>query len=359
MNEIAIPQPGVDLIPDGWCQSTVMPWADEQIEQIELRHAAAQVDALIAAYATMNADTLELTRARRYLEIRWGELLGPGKRGQPGHEELANSHASEIGRMDRTRFRQLAVNRDSAVDRILKATDADQISRSKLIKEVRAEERNRDRAERSERTEALDLGDRYSSCVSSAADLDCGEVDMIITDPPYPREFLPTFADLSKTAARLLRPGGLCVVMSGQSYLPTVMAHLGEALDYYWVGAYMTPGDKANLRQRNVLTGWKPLLVYSNGPTNPKMFYDVTTSDRNDKDWHHWGQSVSGMLDIVERMTEPGDLILDPFAGGGSTAIAALELNRRVIVSDEDEEQIRICDRRVSEWYESVQANET
>src|SRR5262245_28706384 len=40
-------------------------------------------------------------------------------------------------------------------------------------------------------------------------------VDAIITDPPYPPEFLPTFSDLSRFAARVLKPGGWCVVMTG------------------------------------------------------------------------------------------------------------------------------------------------
>lgn len=89
-----IPQPGSDLVPDGWCADVVVPWADEQFEQASIAQATAQLAGLEAAYATLGADTLELTKARRYLEVRWGELLGDGSEVKTGPGRNA-SHASE------------------------------------------------------------------------------------------------------------------------------------------------------------------------------------------------------------------------------------------------------------------------
>jgi hypothetical protein len=36
----------------------------------------------------------------------------------------------------------------------------------------------------------------------------------------------------------------------------------------------------------------------------------------------------------IEAYTEPGDWVLDPFVGGGTTAVEALTLGRRVVASD-------------------------
>lgn len=36
----------------------------------------------------------------------------------------------------------------------------------------------------------------------------------------------------------------------------------------------------------------------------------------------------------IETFTEPGDLVMDPFVGGGATAVEALAMNRSVVVSD-------------------------
>ena len=41
--------------------------------------------------------------------------------------------------------------------------------------------------------------------------------------PPYPKEYLHTWAELAEFAAYALRPGGHLLAMSGQMWLPEVM----------------------------------------------------------------------------------------------------------------------------------------
>lgn len=175
------------------------------------------------------------------------------------------------------------------------------------------------------------------------ADVADASVDWIITDPPYPAEFLPLYGDLGAFAERVLRPGGSVVAMVGQSYLPAVMAQLGERLTYHWTLAYLTPGGQAvQLWDRKVNTFWKPLLWYVKGDYAGKWIGDVARSEVNDNDkrFHDWGQSESGMADIVERFTEAGELILDPFGGGMTTGIVAQALGRRFIGIEIDETRV-------------------
>jgi len=156
--------------------------------------------------------------------------------------------------------------------------------------------------------------------------------DAVITDPPYPQEFLPVFSELAKACAAAKVP--LVAVMSGQSYLPEVMARLCEHLDYRWTLAYLTPGGQAVQQwEAKVNAAWKPVLVF--GPSR-EWFGDVATSKPNDNDkrFHNWGQSESGMADLVERLTKPGQLVCDPFLGGGTTAVVALALGRRFVGCD-------------------------
>jgi hypothetical protein len=161
------------------------------------------------------------------------------------------------------------------------------------------------------------------------ADVPAESVDWIITDPPYPAEFLPLYDALGEFANRVLRPGGSLVAMVGQSYLPAVLASLGHHLTYHWTLAYLTPGSNQQQWDRHVITLWKPLLWYVKGKYAGKWVADVTRSDATDKDYHVWGQSETGMTDIVERFTERGEHILDPFAGGMTTGIVAHRLGRR------------------------------
>ncbi len=176
-------------------------------------------------------------------------------------------------------------------------------------------------------------------------------VDCIITDPPYPREFLPVYSDLAQFAEYALKPGGSLVVMTGQSYIQDVMQRLASTgLTYQWTLAYLTPGGQATqLWQKNVNTFWKPILWFVKGDYTGKWIGDVCKSavNNNDKRFHTWGQSESGMTDIIERFTLPGQLICDPFLGGGTTAIIATQLERRFIGCDIDESCVQEAQEQV------------
>lgn len=149
--------------------------------------------------------------------------------------------------------------------------------------------------------------------------------EFIITDPPYPKEFLPLYADLGRRAKEWLTDGGLLIAMCGQSYVSEIYAALCEHLTYYWTACYLLPGQPTPLRQVNVNSSWKPLLLFSKGKYKGKIFGDVFKSESEDKDFHQWGQSVSGMLDIISGIVLPGQSILDPFCGAGTTGVAAIK----------------------------------
>ena len=72
----------------------------------------------------------------------------------------------------------------------------------------------------------------------------------------------------------------------------------------------MLPGQPTPLRQRQVNTSWKPLLMYSCGEYHGKIFGDVFISSGSDKDFHEWGQSESGMYSIISQVCLPNQSIL-------------------------------------------------
>lgn len=179
-------------------------------------------------------------------------------------------------------------------------------------------------------------------------------VDYIITDPPYPAEYIPLYGSLSRLAARVLKPGGSMIVMCGQSYLPDVINQLCTAMKYHWCMVYETPGGQSpQLFHKRVNTFWKPLLWFTKGDYAGDYIGDVLKSPPNDNDkrFHEWGQSLGGMQDIVQRFTNPGDTILDPFLGGGTTGVAAVIMGRKFIGADIEQKNIEISDQRIKEAY--------
>ena len=187
---------------------------------------------------------------------------------------------------------------------------------------------------------------------SGLCEIENESVDFIVTDPPYPREYLPLYSDLSRFASRVLKPGGSLIVMTGQSYLPKVISYLNENMSYYWILPYLTPGGQSpQLFQKRINTFWKPVLWYVKGEYKGDYIGDILKSPENDKRFHEWGQSLGGMINIIEKFTNPNDVILDPFLGGGTTGVAAVIKGRKFIGVDVDMENVEVSRTRIKEEY--------
>jgi len=224
----------------------------------------------------------------------------------------------------------------------------------KLKKTQRREQR---RARKASRPPVADCPYRVFAADIAAATrrVDAESIDWIITDPPYPKKYLGVYDHLAEFAVHALKPGGSLVAMVGQSYLPEILVKLTETLTYHWTLAYLTPGGQAaQLWARKVNTFWKPLLWMTKGKYASEWIGDVCRSDvnHNDKRFHHWGQSESGMADVIDRLTDPGQVICDPFLGAGTTGVAAVGMGRRFIGFDVDSDCTAIADERLAKTIE-------
>jgi len=227
---------------------------------------------------------------------------------------------------ERTIRRYKAVEREAP--ELTKRIDSGEITVHEAQKEIKAEERTKARMEMASAASKIKKSDRWNIY---NADMEKWKsprtYDYIITDPPYPKEYLELYEKLAIRANDWLKPGGLLVAMCGQSYLDAIYEMMSKHMKYYWTAAYLTPGQPTPLRQVNVNTTWKPLLMFlRKGDTyKGRIFGDVFKSDGNDKDFHMWGQSHSGMYSVISGICSPGNIILDPFCGAGTTGVAAVE----------------------------------
>jgi DNA modification methylase len=163
---------------------------------------------------------------------------------------------------------------------------------------------------------------------------DLAEVDAVITDPPYNKDHLPLLRDLAVFADRVLKPDGVLAVLFGETYLPEAFSLLAGFRPYRWTACYLTGGAASVSHTRGIQSQWKPLLIYGGVRTR---FSDVFTSVGNEgKQGHRWGQNFDVFKKIIESLTNPKDLIVDPFAGGGTTLVAAQAAGRNCIGSEID-----------------------
>ena len=184
-------------------------------------------------------------------------------------------------------------------------------------------------------------------------------VDAIITDPPYLAEFIRLLEPLSQHAARLLKPHGVLVVMTPHLHLHDYLTELGKHLKYRWICAYIMDGSKASVSAARIGVAWKPLLVYVRRDARDLRFIPSDTfygaqktDDGLEKAYHSWQQSLGGFVDIVQRFTEPGETVLDPFLGSGTTGVACLRLNRRFVGCDNDPTAVAVATQRIRETHE-------
>lgn len=159
-------------------------------------------------------------------------------------------------------------------------------------------------------------------------------IDLILTDPPYPSEYLHLWKDLFIQAKRILKPNKFLVAYSGQMYLDKIFKYADEAgLDYYWmINIEFT--KKPLVHGRKVLNEWKPILVFQNGlKQHDRVFSDKITMKYTEREMHdlNWGQTIEPFEFLLDRFSNPQDLIYEPFAGTGTTLIACKNTNRKCI----------------------------
>ena len=209
------------------------------------------------------------------------------------------------------------------------------LTQTRLREEHAAKLREERKAEREERVAETELTDDRIFAVAIAdlsGHVEAGSLDAIVTDPPYPREYLPVWGDFAEFAVHALRPGGMLIAMSGVMFLPEVLGQLSiDGLSYRWTISYYLPGGAQRYYATNATSSWKPVLVFrrDGGKQIDGCSRDVVVGDgRNamDKRFHDWGQSASVMAYILSEWAPSPAVVMDPFCGGGSTLVAAKNL---------------------------------
>ncbi len=160
-----------------------------------------------------------------------------------------------------------------------------------------------------------------------------GTVDLIFTDPPYPKEFHYCYEWLSKEAVRALKPEGFLITYAGPYWKDVVMGYLGGKLQYFY-DFVLIHGDTSILWPRKIVSGYKSMLCYHLRGAEPLPRMNVLgkfAGSEQDKRFHTWGQSALEARYYIDVFTRPGDLVVDYFLGGGTTAEVCKRLDRNFI----------------------------
>ena len=129
------------------------------------------------------------------------------------------------------------------------------------------------------------------------------------------------------------------------------MQELGQGLSYYWMVAIRCTGANKQMNGFRVRTGWKPILIFQKPPRRlpPDWLNDYHVCAGDDKGHHHWEQPVEEAVYLIERLTDPGDLVVDSTCGSGTALCAAKQAGRRWLGIEVDEAAARVARLRLRE----------
>jgi site-specific DNA-methyltransferase (adenine-specific) len=183
------------------------------------------------------------------------------------------------------------------------------------------------------------------------------QFDGIYTDPPWgidkvdwDKNVWPVLSVVSRECVRLLKVDGYLFWFYAEENLEENLNLFKSYNNLKRGTTYQYQSSNNMAHGTNMHTKTTKALVYSftNKFLHMKDLKDYPIPGRKltDED-HPTVKPLDAMKDIIEHASQPGQLILDPFAGSGQTLIAAVQLGRKAIGIESEESYCEKIARRL------------
>ena len=201
----------------------------------------------------------------------------------------------------------------------------------------------------------LELNDiYYGDAMKLGKRIPDNSIDLIFTDPPYAHEYLYLYEWLAEWASRVLKDDGFLISYAGVYWKNKVYQIMDQHLEYFYDYVEYNTGNSTVLWPRKTISRYKSLLCYrKKGGTGLPVtnvigvFVDDKIKKFGDKRYHKWGQVESTARYYIEVFTDQNDIVIDPFAGGGTTPVVCKKLHRLHIGFENDLESFKIARERL------------
>lgn len=225
-------------------------------------------------------------------------------------------------------------------------------------------------------------------CLEGLKAIKSGSIDLIVTDPPYlikdthaggntrlARTIQPVNNELRENGLNTgldptILPEMVRVLKTINLYVWCNKAQIPEYLDFFvkglgcsfdiivWVKTNSPP-----TYHNKYLSDKEYCLYFRKGgycqPTSyetAKTTYYQPTNVKDKKAYPHPTiKPLNIVKTLIENSSRPGDLVLDPFLGSGTTAVACAELGRKYMGYEVNEEYFEVAKRRIKDTIERLE----
>lgn len=307
----------------------------------------------IEKYVKDKQHKAEAERAARILETAVGVALGPPAppkdRGQ-GRNGKSVDRDQLISKDVASRFRLMAERRRDWWPEL----EAKPLSRRNvltIIDEARRPKANGSGVAMIEQADAIEWLGKVS------------DADLLLTDPPYSTDvagdigaFVESWLPL---ALSKMKPSGRALVFIG-AYADELAAYFSLPLPAGWTWgtphAWVYRNTIGPTPKQDFIRNWQCVLS-ARGPAADDLYTDRITEllsgfienapdGRHAVKHHKWEKPLPVVQRLIRVSTAPGDIVIDPFAGSGTTLLAAKYEGRHGIGCDQDASAVKTAKKR-------------
>jgi len=210
-------------------------------------------------------------------------------------------------------------------------------------------------------------------CLIGMKKLPDNSIDLVLTDPPYPfntsngtdrftengwfegssdkydEEWYKDFETKLKEIKRVLKPGRHFYCFVDEKNLFLMKPYLDKYFEFKKVIVWHKVNMGLGYHYRNVI---EYCFLYSNGKSqrfikNQPNFYQAP---KDNIDGHPTVKSCSMFEWLIKNSSDKGELVLDPYIGSGTTAVASLRTGRKFIGFEIDKEYFKLAITRLSKF---------
>jgi DNA modification methylase len=183
-----------------------------------------------------------------------------------------------------------------------------------------------------------------ADCLDILPQIPDKSIDLVLTDPPYginkaewDKQYPQGFEHYC------LRIGATTGIMCGQWAIPKCL----EIIEDEYLGIICCWNKNGMTFSPLGFGNWIPCIIAGKRPKSGQDHLSFVVND--DKPDHPSPKPYDCIARLLNRLSEPNDIILDPFLGSGTTARAAKDLGRKYIGIEISEKYCEIAAKRMGQ----------